>query len=99
MTLQYLFAPVAQLDRAPAFEAVGRRFEPCRARHHLRWQRIPLVNQALADHSVSPVQIATRRLINIPRTGNAFPTRFTNLLVQKVVRAQSIVIGAAAFPH
>ena len=29
------WAPVAQLDRAPAFEAVGRRFEPCRARHKL----------------------------------------------------------------
>ena len=26
-------APVAQLDRASAFEAEGRRFEPCRARH------------------------------------------------------------------
>jgi hypothetical protein len=27
------FAPVAQLDRAPGFEPVGRRFESCRARH------------------------------------------------------------------
>ncbi len=26
------FAPVAQLDRAPGFEPVGRRFESCRAR-------------------------------------------------------------------
>ena len=26
-------APVAQLDRAPDFESVGRRFESCRARH------------------------------------------------------------------
>jgi hypothetical protein len=25
------FAPVAQLDRAPDFESVGRRFESCRA--------------------------------------------------------------------
>jgi hypothetical protein len=25
-------APVAQLDRAPDFESVGRRFESCRAR-------------------------------------------------------------------
>ena len=25
-------APVAQLDRAPGFEPVGRRFESCRAR-------------------------------------------------------------------
>ena len=28
-----LHAPVAQLDRAPDFESVGRRFESCRARH------------------------------------------------------------------
>jgi|CZCA01.1.fsa_nt_gi hypothetical protein len=26
-------APVAQLDRAMDFESIGRRFEPCRARH------------------------------------------------------------------
>ncbi len=26
-------APVAQLDRAPDFESVGRRFESCRAYH------------------------------------------------------------------
>ena len=26
-------APVAQLDRAPDFESVGRRFDSCRARH------------------------------------------------------------------
>jgi hypothetical protein len=29
-------APVAQLDRAPAFEAVGRGFEPLRARQYFR---------------------------------------------------------------
>ena len=27
------YAPVAQLDRAPDFESVGRRFESCRAYH------------------------------------------------------------------
>lgn len=27
-------APVAQMDRAPVYETVGRRFESCRARHH-----------------------------------------------------------------
>jgi hypothetical protein len=32
LMLQGCEAPVAQLDRAPAFEAVGHRFEPCRAR-------------------------------------------------------------------
>jgi hypothetical protein len=35
-TASYSFferAPVAQLDRAPGFEPVGRRFESCRARH------------------------------------------------------------------
>ena len=31
LTILDCSAPVAQLDRAPAFEAVGRRFEPCRA--------------------------------------------------------------------
>jgi hypothetical protein len=29
--LDLFLAPVAQLDRAPDFESVGRRFEPCRA--------------------------------------------------------------------
>ena len=29
----FLHAPVAQLDRAPDFESVGRRFESCRAYH------------------------------------------------------------------
>ena len=27
----FFYAPVAQLDRAPDFESVGRRFESCRA--------------------------------------------------------------------
>ena len=27
----FAYAPVAQLDRAPDFESVGRRFESCRA--------------------------------------------------------------------
>jgi hypothetical protein len=30
-------APVAQLDRAPGFEPVGRRFESCRARRKYGW--------------------------------------------------------------
>ncbi len=30
-TIYVLSAPVAQLDRAPDFESVGRRFESCRA--------------------------------------------------------------------
>ena len=29
-------APVAQLDRVPDFESVGRTFESCRARHKIR---------------------------------------------------------------
>jgi hypothetical protein len=29
----HAFAPVAQLDRVPDYESVGRRFESCRARH------------------------------------------------------------------
>ena len=28
------YAPVAQLDRVPDFESVGRRFESCRAHHY-----------------------------------------------------------------
>ena len=31
-TLSCIFAPIAQLDRAPDFESVGRRFESCWAR-------------------------------------------------------------------
>ncbi len=31
--IQIRFAPVAQLDRVPDFESVGRRFESCRAHH------------------------------------------------------------------
>src|SRR6185503_12271711 len=31
--MMHVRAPVAQLDRAPDFESVGRRFESCRARH------------------------------------------------------------------
>ena len=40
-------APVAQLDRAPAFEAVGRRFEPCRARSFIRHMGMLSLNTAL----------------------------------------------------
>ena len=35
-------APVAQLDRAPGFEPVGRRFESCRARHALSYEHGPV---------------------------------------------------------
>ncbi len=38
----FYHAPVAQLDRASAFEAEGREFESLRARH------LSLLNQALA---------------------------------------------------
>src|SRR5258706_16354531 len=34
-------APVAQLDRAAAFEAAGRRFDSCQARHSSRGQTCP----------------------------------------------------------
>ena len=33
ITHPIVFAPVAQLDRAPDFESVGRGFKPLRARH------------------------------------------------------------------
>ena len=35
-SLPFKAAPVAQLDRAPDFESVGRRFESCRARQPFR---------------------------------------------------------------
>lgn len=34
-----LFAPVAQLDRAPDYESGGRRFESCRV-YHLKQPRL-----------------------------------------------------------
>lgn len=42
-----IFAPVAQLDRVPDFESVGRRFESCRARFIKQrdpWKRRPIDN-------------------------------------------------------
>ena len=32
-SIYFRYAPVAQLDRVPDFESVGRRFESCRAHH------------------------------------------------------------------
>ena len=52
------FAPVAQLDRAPGFEPVGRRFESCRARQIGFWGIgvMPLVRLApLFRYSYIPV--------------------------------------------
>jgi hypothetical protein len=41
-------APVAQLDRAAAFEAAGRRFDSCQARHSSRtMRRMPILLAAL----------------------------------------------------
>jgi hypothetical protein len=53
LTILTLYAPVAQLDRAPAFEAVGRPFESGRARHitdEQRWPLLPLFILALTKH-------------------------------------------------
>src|SRR5262245_46237521 len=53
LTILVLCAPVAQLDRAPAFEAVGRPFESGRARHitdEQRWSPLPLSILALTKH-------------------------------------------------
>ncbi len=33
---QIFFAPVAQLDRVPDYESVGRRFESCRVRQKIQ---------------------------------------------------------------
>ena len=51
-------APVAQLDRASAFEAEGRRFEPCRARHAS--SRVPVCRRQF------PRRGASRTLTGIP---------------------------------
>ena len=34
------YAPVAQLDRAAASEAVGQKFESSRAHHHFYWMEV-----------------------------------------------------------
>ena len=42
--LRFFYAPIAQLDRAPDFESVGRRFEPCWARQEQeRTSRVDLL--------------------------------------------------------
>ena len=41
-------APVAQLDRAPDFESVGRRFESCRARQTRRSEQSRIKSNGLA---------------------------------------------------
>ena len=43
-------APVAQLDRAPDFESVGRRFESFRARHFLKRFRQLTVGTTVGIH-------------------------------------------------
>jgi len=59
LTILALKAPVAQLDRAPAFEAVGRPFESGRARHitdEQRWSLLPLFILALTKHKPNTKQ-------------------------------------------
>ena len=51
-------APVAQLDRAPDFESVGRRFESCRARHQQRSKiQAPSSKSVLLELGI-PIQVA-----------------------------------------
>src|SRR5262245_21710720 len=45
-------APVAQLDRAPDFESVGRRFESCRARFRNPNTKFPTPTSTGAVHSL-----------------------------------------------
>src|SRR5262245_5340750 len=45
-------APVAQLDRAPDFESVGRRFESCRARLRNPNTKFPTPTSTGAVHSL-----------------------------------------------
>ena len=61
-----LLAPVAQLDRAPGFEPVGRRFESCRARHGA----IPNIQGPVA-------QLAEQLTLN-QLVGSSNPPRPTN---------------------
>ncbi len=45
------FAPVAQLDRAPGFEPVGRRFESCRARlQNMEYWEIGVLEYCVVTH-------------------------------------------------
>ena len=48
-------APVAQLDRAPDFESVGRRFESCRARQINSKCRMQNANTRCLQHWVNVV--------------------------------------------
>ena len=58
-------APVAQLDRAPGFEPVGRRFESCRARH------------AAKKHKEGPVAQLVEQLTLNQLAGGSSPPRPT----------------------
>src|SRR5687767_4213215 len=63
-------APVAQLDRAPDFESVGRRFESCRARHSTLWLEWP--RPALAVHIAARLRLAAN-VVESCRARQPFP--------------------------
>lgn len=65
-------APVAQMDRAPVYETVGRRFESCRARHHrlLPTYRTDRPNHVFSQlnlrYSVRHIAAGDRAVFNMP---------------------------------
>ncbi len=64
-------APVAQLDRVTASEAVGHRFESCRVRHHFGTKvRTPSV----ADGATSATNINDPVIAEAPVGDPSFPT-------------------------
>ena len=62
-------APVAQLDRAPGFEPVGRRFESCRAR---------------LDYILGPVAQLAEQLTLNQLVGGSNPLRPTKIIIKGV---------------
>ncbi len=60
LSVDYTFAPVAQLDRASAFEAEGREFESLRARHSIFHLSASHVCQTLSSERLPSTQAARR---------------------------------------
>ena len=65
-------APVAQLDRAPDFESVGRRFESCRARH----LRSPASRPATVGKRLERAEAHWHRFEGGPGAPTAFSIQF-----------------------
>src|SRR5262245_23415288 len=94
------YAPVAQLDRAPAFEAVGRRFEPCRARHitdEQRWSFLPLFILALTKHKPNAKQTKpNKKRIEARSSSCCLLVSPSPCLLYSGGRALAMILSAAA---